>query len=183
MKLWDARTGANMHTLADRATQKIETCCICPSGKSVASGHRGEVKVWNVGTGCVVQTVSFGFRPVANCAFSPDGHSLFGMGDNSLNVWDTGTWLLRFSNSVKARARRFQRLHASESCFSPDSKTILSADTTNGSNQWTVLRQVGSSPVPFSVCFSILNSRLFRFVSLYRCVLKNCRFFSALHTH
>lgn len=132
MTVWDAATGAKIHTIEGPAVMKNPCCDVSSDGKFVLNGGAdGRIMLWDAATGALLTEFSSP-RParahhpkdvVCCCAFSPDGATVISGGaasdDAMLNLWDaaTGTLLRELSghaDSVNCCA------------FSPGGTTVLS---------------------------------------------------------
>src|SRR5207249_2389938 len=100
VKLWDARTGKERHSLTGHTAQ-VADVCFSPDGRRLATAaalwdvHRGvyaggEVKLWDVAAG--LETLSLrGHRlGVHGVCFSPDGRWLASAAwDDTIHIWDS----------------------------------------------------------------------------------------------
>jgi WD40 repeat protein len=91
-----------------------------PDGRLLeATGGAGAIKLWDVASGQVINTLSGGLREVRSLAFRPDGRTLASGGDSGIKLWDVASGaeirtLCKTSGSVRVVA------------FSPDGQTLAS---------------------------------------------------------
>lgn len=100
VQVWDYVTGRLLRTLracriggdfAQPHSGPPATVCFSPDGKTLATGGDwdGSVKLWNVQTGHLEQTLRGHSRGVSALAFAPDGTRLAsGSGDETVRVWN-----------------------------------------------------------------------------------------------
>lgn len=89
VKLWDLRTNTLIRTL-DKDEANGDSVTFSSDGKTIASTVSEDVKLWNVQTGSLEQTVRGepGAPSVAALAFAPDGKTIAtGCRDGSLRIW------------------------------------------------------------------------------------------------
>ena len=151
VRLWDAVTGAHIHTL-EGGWHNVSSVAFSPDGRTLASAGLGEIRLWDAVTGALIRTLEVRPREyVASVAFSPDGRTLAGGGDG-IRLWDAVTG---------ARTLEIRTL-ASSVAFSPDGRTLASTsiaeiaprlwDAVTGALIRTYERAsvAGYSPVAFS---------------------------------
>ncbi len=91
IRLWDARTGAELHCLAGHGTRSpyvcITTLSFSPDGKILASagGEDGTVRLWDVATGRLLRTLKHD-KEASSVAFFPDGKSLVTSDDGTKRI-------------------------------------------------------------------------------------------------
>jgi WD40 repeat protein len=95
LKLWDAKTGAELTTLAGHRNSAF-ACAFSPDGSRIASGSPDWVdstlKLWDAKTGAKLATLAGHKLGVKACAFSPDGSGIVSTsGDSTLKLWDAWT--------------------------------------------------------------------------------------------
>ena len=88
VKLWDAKTGAKLATLAGHTT-----CAFSPDGSRIVSASWDEtLKLWDAKTGAELATLAGHTDHVTACAFSPDGSCIVAASDDlTLELWDAQT--------------------------------------------------------------------------------------------
>ncbi len=127
MKVWDAQTGGEMHTLTGiRTAQKVVN--FSPDGDLLAAGGwRGGqrtnkwVQVWDTRTGQERFSLVGHVNGIFDVVFSPDGRRMATAGyDETVKVWDATTGL----EVLTLRGHQGPVLGAA---FSPDSNLIVSA--------------------------------------------------------
>jgi WD40 repeat protein len=132
VKLWDAASGALLHTFSAPGRRVMRVAFHPPDGKylAVSAGGQGPfsagVKLWDTLTGQEVLTIPEDSRPFA-LAFSPEGRHLLVEGpNNSIRVRDAGN-----GQELGILGRHAQDIWCLT--FSPDGRRLASA-----SNDWTV---------------------------------------------
>lgn len=94
----------------------VSTVAITRDSKTLATGSRDQVKLWDLTTGKEIAVVH-GNSPVA---FSPDGMTLAsGAGDDAVRLWDVAT------RREIATVPHGYRVH--RAVFTPDGKTLITA--------------------------------------------------------
>jgi eukaryotic-like serine/threonine-protein kinase len=109
----------------------INTVAISPDGTTLAIGNiSGTLKLWEIASGSVKQTLEGQDVQTRSVAFSPDGKSVVGGGyGNTVKIWDAETGALRRTLSG----------HTSEIlavAFSPDGKTVASGSFDYTARLW-----------------------------------------------
>ena len=120
VRLWNARSGANIRTLSGH-TSPVFSVAFSPDGGTLASGSYNEtIRLWNTGSGEHIRTLSGHTGPVESVAFSPDGGTLAsGSADKTIRLWDTrsGTHVRTLSGNAS---------WVESVAFSPDGNTLAS---------------------------------------------------------
>jgi Tol biopolymer transport system component len=104
IKLWDAQTGELKHTLPELGSE-VSAVAFSPDGSRLAVALNYNPTLNNYSLivldmqagkfGGIKQTLTHSSWPTLFVAFSPDGKTLFGGNTRTLNLWDTGTWMLK----------------------------------------------------------------------------------------
>jgi DNA-binding beta-propeller fold protein YncE len=88
VKLWDVRTGGELHTLSNTPSWLFQSVAFAPDSLSLAAVSQQSVRVWDVASGqqlhdFVAEYGGIGFRKVA---FSPDGTVLASVGGHIIGL-------------------------------------------------------------------------------------------------
>ncbi|MCI0456517.1 MAG: protein kinase [Gemmataceae bacterium] len=156
VKIWDVATGQELRTLPGHKAA-VTSVAFSPDGKRLAAGTRVfvrsredlpaevEVKVWEVATGEVLQTLKVQSARVTSLAFSPDRRWLGAAALNGeVKVWDAVTGqehLSLFSRNLTPQeaARDFTPFGKPLSmAFSPDGKHVASGELQGMVHIWDV---------------------------------------------
>jgi WD40 repeat protein len=131
VRLWDVQAGGEGATLkGHRPLARVDAVAFSPDGLTLASVcSDGTVKLWDVRAARERAALKWGGGyGTAGLAFSPDGKTLAGVSSvnrlgrqEGITLWDVGTGQERAT--LKGSAGRLRT-----ACFSPDSKTFVSAD-------------------------------------------------------
>lgn len=99
---------------------EVQKVIFSPDGQVLASGsHDGSIKLWDVSSGEVLNTLEGHYYSVISLAFSPDGSILASGGwGKKINLWDLSTGSLIQSWSISPYI-------AMDLAFSPDGKSLL----------------------------------------------------------
>jgi WD40 repeat protein/serine/threonine protein kinase len=92
VRLWDARTGAELLTLKGH-TAVLTSASFSPDGSRVATaGYDGTARVWDAATGAEILVLKGGGKIVYSPCYSPDGKRIVtGDDDGTARVWDAKT--------------------------------------------------------------------------------------------
>ena len=85
IRLWDAQTGAQLHTFQDN--DWVESAAFSPDGRVIISGsNKGVLKLWDARTGVPIASHKAHSSWVQSLAYSPDGrHAASGSSDKTRN--------------------------------------------------------------------------------------------------
>lgn len=133
--LWDIATGHELTSLGNEGSE-IHTVAFSPDGTILASGAK-DIKLWDVATGRELRTLKSSDSLVVfrSLAFSPDGRTLASGGErwiddepgSVLRLWDVATGVeVRTLNRPTTNHWQYPGIRSV--AFSPDGKTLLSAD-------------------------------------------------------
>lgn len=94
LMLWSIRAGQLLRTLEGH-TDDIGYAVFSPDGKTIVSGSRNGITVWNLQTHELSFQLRFADAEIVGFAFNPKG-TVFGAGlsDGRIAFWDTNTWKL-----------------------------------------------------------------------------------------
>jgi WD40 repeat protein len=130
-RLWDVKTWSLKRVFVGRSGE-VRSVAFSPDGATLAAASSRGVKLWDVKTGRLMQTLAEGTYTQA-VAFSPDGAILVaGDTQGTLLLWDTATWTL----SLTVKAQRFdadtQFVDSVDSMvFSPDGSRLAHCGQTS----------------------------------------------------
>jgi serine/threonine protein kinase len=135
--------------------ESVYSVAFSPDGQVLASGSDdGTIKLWEVKTGRVINSLRGHSNLVSEVAFSPDGKVLAsGSYDSTIKLWEVKTG--RVINSLRGHSN-----HVISVAFSPDGKVLASGSYDNTIKLWSVAtgREInslrGHSDPVHSVAFS-----------------------------
>ncbi|MFO0951169.1 MAG: WD40 repeat domain-containing protein [Isosphaeraceae bacterium] len=92
-RVWDATTGAALHTLRTPSPSVVFQASFNPDGSAVATaGEDGLARIWDARTGKELRVLKGHTRSVNALAFSEDGSRVVTAGDDkTARVWDAGS--------------------------------------------------------------------------------------------
>ena len=129
-KLWDARTGAELHTF--RHEDDVNSAVFSSDGKYVlTASDDNTAKLWDACTGAEPHTFQHEYR-VKSVVFSSDGKYILTASYDTAKLWDAHTG---------AELRTFQPEHEYDvrsAVFSPDGSLILILDEDGNAELWDV---------------------------------------------
>jgi WD40 repeat protein len=132
IKLWDASTGEERHTLKGH-TWGVTSVRFSPDGKRIASGSRDKtIRLWDASTGDEINTLKGHTDYVWSVSFSPDGTRIAsGSADNTIRLWDAST-------DEEFKTLKGHTLAVISVSFSPDGTRIASGSADNTIRLWDV---------------------------------------------
>ncbi|BAZ47516.1 WD-repeat protein [Nostoc sp. NIES-4103] len=131
-QLWNLQTGKLIRNFD--AKSSINAIAISPDGKTLATGVRDKaIKLWNVGSGELIYTLTGHAGEVMSVAFAPDGQTLAsGSWDKTIKLWNLTTGkLIRTFPGHKEKVWSV--------AFSPDGKTLASGSQDGIIKIWRLL--------------------------------------------
>ena len=118
-------------------TASVVSIAFSPDGQMLASGSlENTVRIWQVRTGQVLQTINTGYNTLWNLAYSPDGQMLAISGEDSngnpaIKLWTAYDGQIALTlNAPKARVRSM--------AFSPNGEMLASAGDDQAITIWRV---------------------------------------------
>ncbi|QJB25954.1 WD40 repeat domain-containing protein [Limnospira fusiformis SAG 85.79] len=111
----------------------VYAAAIAPDGKVLASGsYDGTIKIWDLESGSLRQTIAAHASAVASLAIAPDGkHLISGSVDNRVRLWDLDTGkLIRTFNGHRDDVKVV--------AIAPDGKTIASGSADKTIRLWNL---------------------------------------------
>jgi WD40 repeat protein len=119
VKLWDFHNGREIKSLVTE--QRAVACALNPTGTIVAAaGDLGDLQIWDVEGGQMLQSLSHGWDALFGCAFGPDGElvaSASGSDTDTTKLWDT-----------RSSACRWQCTGGQWCDFTPDGSYVATTD-------------------------------------------------------
>ncbi|WP_133164060.1 WD40 repeat domain-containing protein, partial [Cuspidothrix issatschenkoi] len=126
-----------------------------PDGQTLAGGSKDKtIKLWNVKTGNLLQTLTGHSDRVRSVAYSPDGQTLAsGSDDNTIKLWNVKTGnLLQTVECKNGKATVLQTLTGHSEllwsvAYSPDGQTLASGSHDKTIKIWQVAASISKAPV------------------------------------
>jgi RNA polymerase sigma factor (sigma-70 family) len=138
--LWDAATGREVRRLEGHRSQ-VHGVAFAPQGDRLVSGDEAVARVWDVGTGKVLQTLAVA-AGVSVVAFSPDGRLVAaGDGKGTTFVWEADS-----GKPVRQVHGEGNYVHAL--AFSPDGGALVTAVPNGPPGVWDVATGKPLPPLP-----------------------------------
>ena len=150
--LWSTATWKSAQTLQNPDNESlsgqwgrgmVEGVAFSPEGKTLALASRGNVQLWDVASGKLLETLKGHSSAVLALVFSPDGRTLASGGsDQTVRLWNVQTrrQLMQLDPGSMEMGQVFTL------AFSPDGKELL-AGGTRGTTFWSAAPSVWDDPV------------------------------------
>jgi hypothetical protein len=92
IKIWDAESGALMHTLTGHDGSVYYSAAYSPDGRRIVSAsYDGTIKIWDAEGGALLRALTGHTDIVRSVAYSPDGKRIVSASyDNTIKIWDAG---------------------------------------------------------------------------------------------
>ena len=126
--LYNPRTGLLRDHLDTGFARSV---AFAPDSRTLASGGRGEIRLWQVGSGRLGGTLGGYQGFVRSVAFSPDGRTLAGGGGGEIRLWDAASGQIRAALEVDEG-------EVESLAFSPDGRTLASGGGDYSIRLWDV---------------------------------------------
>jgi WD40 repeat protein len=119
-KLWDARTGELISTVAGDIECPVLSCAFSPDGHRYVTAGSGPLILWDTESGSEISRHGW-FHKVEDCTFSPDGKRILAPSEGyKLKIWEADTWKELVEMTGHQR-------EISACAFSPDGNQVVSA--------------------------------------------------------
>jgi WD40 repeat protein len=132
IKLWDAATGREIHTILDQRLSGTESVAFSPDGTKIVSGAEKILKLWDTATGREVRTFFGLSSDMISVTFSSDGKQIAsGLYDGTINLWytDTGREIRTFLG---------HKSWINSIIFSSDGRQLLSGSNDGTTRLWDI---------------------------------------------
>ena len=126
--LYNPRTGLLRDHLDTGFARSV---AFAPGSRTLASGGRGEIRLWQVGSGRLRGTLGGYPGFVRSVAFAPDGRTLAGAGGGEIRLWDAA------SGQLKATLE-LDEGEVESLAFSPNGRTLASGGGDYSIRLWDV---------------------------------------------
>jgi WD40 repeat protein/serine/threonine protein kinase len=128
VKLWDARTGKELRTLA-RQIGTVFTVDFSPDSRLLASaGRAGKIVLWNPETHERIRELRGNRSAILHVAFSPDGRKIVSAGAD-VRIWDVES-----GNCLHTLKKHQSTIWSA--AWSPDGRRVVSTDWKGEAHLW-----------------------------------------------
>lgn len=119
-KLWDAKTGMQLHSLDENEGGILETCFSDEGSKVLTTSISGSTKIWDSNSGKLLQSLETEFPKVFSATFSPDGIKvLTTSSDSVIRIWAIGS-----GEQLLSHKERYWSIQAR---YSTDGEKVIAA--------------------------------------------------------
>ena len=141
IRLWDAQTGAQLHTFQD--DESVFCAAFSPNGRTIISGSSGGVlRLWDARTGLSIASHEAHFDWVRSVAYSPDGrHAASGSAEKTVKLWKLSPGEIKLVRQFDGHTKRVRCV-----AFSHDGSFLLSGSSDRTCRVWHIS---GDSEVRF----------------------------------
>jgi WD40 repeat protein len=145
VRLWDAATGAALHTFKDH-THSVRSVAFSPDSKMVASAEAFMVRLWDATMGAASQMLESQTPPdqdlIFSVSFSPDTKVVAVGYANEIQLWDTAT-------GASLQRLEVYRRFTNAVAFSPDGNIVASASSHGTVRLWNAATGVALQTLLF----------------------------------
>ncbi|KAK7236732.1 F-box and WD-40 domain protein [Aureococcus anophagefferens] len=142
--IWDAETGAALHTLEGLAIGRFTSCDFSPMGlRVVTAGEDKMARIWCTRIGVLLNVLTGHNGALGHpaalwiCCFSPDGARVATAVDDSIQLWNAETG--KKVKKLKRSGHDWVRDHTIS--FTPDGTRVLARDSSGRARIWGAPRR------------------------------------------